>query len=405
MLRSGYRLPVTLPATLDPEGRAATPSHPATECPQRPERPRRLGARAVLGRIAALLLGVLTPLILFEVALRVGGAITPGEYQTVDLNAASETFGRLNMANRSGAKQTSEFSTHVRVNSRGLRGPEIPYAKPAGTYRVLVIGDSFTFGAQVEEDQTFVARLGEYLRAEADRVGVNTPEIETINAGVDGWNTHNELAWLKAEGVRYDPDLVILMYYTGNDPGENFDWAKALKRNGVNAEPDPVPTMQELRKSLAGASAVYTLFETGVVAKLVPLPAQTDLDTSPVRARRSMDPDRKERGWEISGDLISQLRQFSDDRDFRLVVVGIPTVEHVMEPERSPTPIVAIARNAGADVVDLLEPFQATSSEFRDTLYFPKDKHWTPTGHALAAEHVAAEIVDSGFLGALTRSR
>jgi hypothetical protein len=150
---------------------------------------------------------------------------------------------------------------------------------------------------------------------------------------------------------------------------------------------------------------VYTLFETGVVAKLAPPPEPADLDALPMRARRSIDPDRKERGWEISGDLIGQMRQFSSDRDIRLVVVGIPTVEHVVEPDRPPTPIVAIARDAGADVVDLLEPFQATSSEFRATLYFPKDKHWTPAGHALAAEHVAAELVDLGYVSTLVRTR
>src|SRR3954447_8958531 len=121
----------------------------------------------LLGRVGAFGIGVLTPLLVVEIILRLGGAVAPGDYPTVDLTTTSEQFGRLNMANRAGAKRTSEFSTHVRVNSAGLRGPEIPYEKPPGTYRVLVLGDSFTFGAQVEEDQTFVARLGDRLRRQS----------------------------------------------------------------------------------------------------------------------------------------------------------------------------------------------------------------------------------------------
>jgi hypothetical protein len=204
--------------------------------------------RTILGRAAAFTGGILTPLLVLEVVLGVGGAVAPGDYQTVDLSAASEQFGRVNIANRAGAKRTSEFSTHVRLNSKGLRGPEIPYAKPAGTYPALVIGDSFTFGAQVEEEETFVARLPEHLRAGAAHDGIAVPEIETINGGVDGWNTYNELAWLQAEGIRYQPDLVILMFYAGNDPGENFDWMKALNRRGQQADAAPASPVQVARK-------------------------------------------------------------------------------------------------------------------------------------------------------------
>jgi SGNH hydrolase-like domain, acetyltransferase AlgX len=359
----------------------------------------------ILGRLAAIVCGILAPLLAFEVILRLGGAIAPGEYQTVDLNAVSEQFGRVNMANRAGAKKTSEFSTHVRLNSHGLRGPEIPYAKPDGTYRVLVVGDSFTFGAQVEEDETFVARLGEHLRAASDRRGLDAVEFETINGGVDGWNTYNELAWLTAEGVRYEPDLVVLMYYTGNDPGENFDWMKALNRRDADAAPAPTSTMQELRKSLARWSALYALIESGVVAKLAPAPAPAEADAAPLKVRRSIDPDRKDRGWEISGDLMRQMRELCDDRGIRLMVVGIPTLENVLEDDRPSTPFLDVTQGAGTPAVDLLEPFRATSSAFRETLYFPKDRHWTATGHELAAEHVADALLDGETLASIARTR
>ena len=63
-----------------------------------------------------------------------------------------------------------------------------------------------------------------------------------------------------------------------------------------------------------------------------------------------------------------------------------------------PTPIGAIGRDAGAQVVDLLEAFRAASASSPSPLYYPKDKHWTALGHDLTADHVAGELLGRGYL-------
>lgn len=355
--------------------------------------------RTVVGRLFCILAGLLVPLLLAELFFRVGGAVAPGDYQTTELTAASDLFERQNLANRAGWKRSSEFETYVRINSHGLRGPEVPYEKPADTFRVLVVGDSFTFGAQVNEEQTFVSRLQGYLRDRVHRAGMDQSKIETINGGVDGWSTINELAWLKAEGVRYDPDLVLLMFYTGNDPGENFDRLKAVKRATGGLEDDTSTWLRDLRRTLAQSSALYSVFETGVIAKLTPQADTGDqLDPSVIQKRRSMDPDRKARGWEMSGSLIKQMREHCADRRIGLVVVGIPTLELVENPDRDLTPIVAIGQQAGAPVFELAEPFRAAAASSTEDLYYPKDRHWTALGHDLAADVVASALVNGGFI-------
>jgi hypothetical protein len=362
-------------------------------------------ARAITLRVILLLFGIGVPLVALECLLRLAGPVLPGEYQTAVLTAPSSTaVTRVNIPNRAGWKQSSEFRAHVRVNSHGLRGPEILTAPAAGAFRVLVLGDSFTFGAQVDEDETFVVRLGHYLRRNAARSGLEFGEIETINAGVDGWSTRDELAWLRAEGIRLQPDLVVLMFFAGNDPGENYDQARSAERAGGRGEPTEQSALTAARQRLVSHSAAYTLFETGVLRKLASETSAFDgqPEAAP-RTRRSTDPARKQRGWAISGDLIGEMRSVCDQQGIDLLLVGIPTVEHVLDPERPPTPILRLGEAAGVPTIDLLTPFRGLAAGLKADLYFPRDRHWTRVGHDVAARHVAGQLV-AGHLLSTSRS-
>ncbi len=110
----------------------------------------------------------------------------------------------------------AEFKTYVEFNSRGLRGAEVPYEKPAGVRRILVLGDSFTDALQVPLEQTFVKVMERELR---DRL--EDPRLETLNAGHVGDGTGNALLRFRHEAYQYDPDIVLLAFYLGNDVRNN----------------------------------------------------------------------------------------------------------------------------------------------------------------------------------------
>jgi lysophospholipase L1-like esterase len=99
----------------------------------------------------------------------------------------------------------------VRINSEGVRGEEIPPRKSPGELRVLLLGDSLTFGQGVAQDQTFAAQLEARLQAAA--AGAT---YRIINAGVPGFNTVNERDYLLHFGERFQPDLVVV-FYVDND--------------------------------------------------------------------------------------------------------------------------------------------------------------------------------------------
>jgi hypothetical protein len=92
-----------------------------------------------------------------------------------------------------------------RTNSHGLRDQEIPLEKPAGTFRILVTGDSTVLGFAVPFERTFPELLETMLNEASE-----STRFDVINAGVPGYSIYNCFVYLKRDGIRFDPDLIIL---------------------------------------------------------------------------------------------------------------------------------------------------------------------------------------------------
>ena len=99
------------------------------------------------------------------------------------------------------------YRSYVRVNSLGLRGPELT-AVPPGGVRVVVLGDSWTSGLEVEENETYSAVAAGLL---SQRLGV---PVQVVNAGVRGYGTDQAWLFYRERLKQLHPD-VVLYYYTG----------------------------------------------------------------------------------------------------------------------------------------------------------------------------------------------
>jgi hypothetical protein len=104
-----------------------------------------------------------------------------------------------------------EFKAEVKMNSLGLRDHEHSYAKPPDTFRLLILGDSFVESLQVDLAQTFPTQLQACLAERASR------PIEVISAGHSAYGPGEELLFFTQEGVKYQPDLVLVAIYAVND--------------------------------------------------------------------------------------------------------------------------------------------------------------------------------------------
>jgi len=115
----------------------------------------------------------------------------------------------------------------IRINSKGLREREIAYERSAGTYRVLFLGDSLTLGWGVPFERTFPKLLGPALSAATGR------PVEVINAGVGNYNTVQEWAYFETEGIKYDPDHVMLLYFINDAEPTPAYHAAALQESSM----------------------------------------------------------------------------------------------------------------------------------------------------------------------------
>lgn len=105
--------------------------------------------------------------------------------------------------------------TKIDINSHGFRGEEIPAIKKPDETRILVLGDSITFGVSTPKEYTYVERLEEYLAAK-----LHYGPIRIINGGVEGIGTKDEIDILVNQGVAISPDIVVVSFYLndGNLP-------------------------------------------------------------------------------------------------------------------------------------------------------------------------------------------
>jgi lysophospholipase L1-like esterase len=110
---------------------------------------------------------------------------------------------------RPGWKGRTRDGRTVAINARGFRGP-LPEAAPETARRVLLLGDSITFGTGVDDHETFAAQLA-----------AQAPGTLPLNLGVSGYGTDQELLWLEREGLDLHPAAVVLNVCVGNDILDN----------------------------------------------------------------------------------------------------------------------------------------------------------------------------------------
>jgi len=139
----------------------------------------------------------------YYLSLASGGNEGDGARHHATLGWEHEPGARLRLSR-------SEYTLDLQFNSKGLRGPERAFQKPPGTKRVLLLGGSFAEGYTVSEEATARSVLEQLL----DRSACGS--LEVLNGGVAGYATYQEYLFFKTEGHRYEPDIVVLFFFSGD---------------------------------------------------------------------------------------------------------------------------------------------------------------------------------------------
>jgi lysophospholipase L1-like esterase len=281
----------------------------------------------------------------------------------------------------------------VQVNALGLRGPEAAPVPAPGVHRVLALGDSATFGEYLPADEAFPALLQRELEA---RTG---ERFEVLNAGVEGYNSEAELAFLQTRGLALRPETVVVGLNL-ND----YDRTPVLGPLGVLTADQ---TARLPSGSLANRSELYLvlrwlagsavrLLQGGPAVQALPKPAEgrrfSEFDLAVSRQRKEYYRQPTDARWGVMIDALRGMRAATDARHVRLVIAIIPDGDQVgvEAPDLVPQEkLRAVCADVGLECVDLYPAFAAASEEplHVDTM------HPNAAGQRLVARELAARLV------------
>ncbi len=370
--------------------------------------------------------GIVLALTLLEIQARI--------FLNMDNTAEQETFicstqlgWRGNPAYAATVK-TDGYEHSISHNSVGMHDEEHPLPKPENTLRILMLGDSFTRAGHVNEAET-VHQIVENLLNEKGK----SKNFEMINAAMTGWGTGQELIYYRNEGQLYQPDIVILMFYIGNDGIDNLP-GNVLTIGGKNCyapyfaicndqldttpwlyAPGLSPAMNQCllgRKMLTNTlGRVYSFSQ--LYTKLEPLLMKNASRFNKLPYYPFYIPQEHELydyAWNLTIALIKQLHQdvTKNGSDFAVVLIGpadvinfsgaspdvletiyqkIPETRD-MEFDRPYTKLTEILNQEGIKSLNLQPLFIQHSQETREDLHFSRDKHWNVEGHQFAANAI-----------------
>jgi hypothetical protein len=169
-------------------------------------------------RLLAVALASTLALIFIELTLRVLGVSFQDFYKADPVRGFAHRPGARGWFRREGRQ-------YIVINREGFRDREHPAAKPPGSFRIALLGDSFTEALQVRLEDTFGAVLEREL---ARCPGFRGRNVEVFNFGVSNYGTAQELLTLRERVWRVEPDLVLLAFFSGNDVWDN---SKELKQD------------------------------------------------------------------------------------------------------------------------------------------------------------------------------
>lgn len=286
-----------------------------------------------------------------------------------------------------------------RINEDGFRDSVYARPKQEGAFRIVVMGDSVSFGYGVAETEAYPQILEELL---SDLVP--DARIEVVNLGVGGYNAYNEARLLEGVGRSYEPDLVLVQFCINdlNDPTVHFD---AQTRVVLSAIPDAAfPDPSKRRGSAHGPSKGLRWCQASkLCASLQGLWLAMTAPELDERTRRDAfafieAADRPEWAWlEARYEEIEEIAN-ADGASF--AILAFPYQKQLAEapPHAVQEQLAQLGRKHDWPVIDPLTAFQ--EAHVAKTPLFMDWWHPTPAGHRLAAMAIARALVCGGQLGA-----
>jgi len=359
-----------------------SPSHPAPALTRRAKVTFIIGSLILVVLLAEAILRLMLPV---ERVVGAGIDDRSWQYMWIAGRAADKAAGRLTGKNPlmtlspTLGWRPKPFAERdgFRLNSRGLRGGREYDAKRPGERRALVVGDSYTFAGRYSDDLPAIQDDSIYTAV----IERGLPGTTVINLGVPGYGTDQMLLYLREEGLRYEPDLVVLTLFVDNLYRAllNFrDYAKPrfdLEQGTLTLRNVPLPPPEELERELpAGKPLSYGWLIGKIMFRRI---------TDRFASLGTLEVDK------LNAAILDAFREEVRRRDVPLLVVMIPAPEQTPALHRSERIVKAWGERAEVPVLLLRDSFHGLSPADRARLYID---HLTPFGHEIAGQAILERI-------------
>lgn len=322
----------------------------------------------------------------------------------------SETLRFVNPANANWTIRKKEYTTSMRTNSLGFRGPEMPAEpKQPNELRILFLGDSFVEAKQVEEQERFVEQTAKKLE---ESLGAT---VTARALAVGGSNPGLALLYYREIGKDFDPDIVVHVLFPENDllpmegPYELEAVGNDLVLKDIWVEPaPPCPWKCEvLRRSTLARHLYHGLRKKNTVQKT----ASETLGDYYWYTRPGQYDLLGEGRWQVLSALLRVLRNDVEEDNAKLLVALMPgALEIQQEWQREyvsaqefpaaywevhgllQTAETILSRDS-FHILNLRNTFEAAKPE-EDPLYLKSDPHLSVRGHAVTTDALTEAVLD-----------
>ena len=323
----------------------------------------------------------------------------------------------------------------IQTNEKHLRrAKNLPYEKPENTFRILCLGDSILFGFGANNEETFTYYLEKILNKK-----FRGTTFEVINAAAPGWGLLEYYLFLKNEGYKYSPDLIITTTFiddvthlpdtriefkglrherTSNNEVKIFIDEWNIRSNESSLYRRLLQTLQQsaLYESLTRSSHLlnlirYRLSQLWTKDKIIQKKTSGSLEyfvkniglkkvdnivwVIPELQTSNLNVTAKSIQYYFLMDKVSKL---TGQMKVKVLSINLPTYQEVLGLVKSLDNLNFSPRSMKFNSLRFLSRFQ---NKHLIPLYFPMSNHWTPAGHNFVAHLIFNFMVENQIISQL----
>ena len=314
----------------------------------------------LIGNLLLLVISVAVMLAIGEVASRIVSPISPGP-SILDMDGNKQKISYI-AANKKFRIITPDFDATTTITKDGYRAPEVK-----GNPDTLFIGDSFTYGQGVKDDETFVALY------------CSKKQIECVNLAVPGASTLYELDRLEyyLKTKNWSPNNVNLFFFTGNDFSDNVA-AFNKREKGEPYEPGEVgaqaiPDEKSLTERIVETGLHYSNLLRVAYYKVLPM-LREDKTATEASLNQALD---------ITQQEFIRLHKLSEQYAFNYQIFVLFTQQEIEQGlYKQLTDKLKVV--SPVSIIPLGDVFKDNTADY----YFPSDGHYSVKGNKELADYL-----------------